>query len=371
MECQDKNALYNPADYILTEGDFARLWEERPVGISGHLRVKNEAGSVKECVESVIEHVDELIVTYQPSQDSTQEIVQTLAAVYPDKIRLFCYMPYVPPFTYYERDHAVSNEYPDPSSIHNAANYYNYGYTKIKYKYYMKVDADQIYFPQKWTVLREYIHIIESCYRESPSSPSIFYKINRKFAHLLSKLTIPTKLKIFLAVQFGATVNIHLAGINISTRNQTLCMPIGKNGVDPFNGLSADLLLWAPTGDQKYLWNETNLYEIIYPCGLCVATGFHWLHLGCLKNGVRCDSYTDKEVIPLETLSSVSKHKLVKDKKILQTASHFQTVNFMQYWDGDRKNISDSLVKICYQIKDYFDTRVTPNAPLITKTSKD
>lgn len=37
----------------------------------------------------------------------------------------------------------------ETNSIHSLANYYNFGYTKIKYKYYMKIDADQIYFTEK------------------------------------------------------------------------------------------------------------------------------------------------------------------------------------------------------------------------------
>lgn len=75
--------------YAFQEEDFERLNKERPFGISGHLWVKNEAGTLCQCVLSIIESLDELIVSYQASEDETEHIIQELAAQFSQKIRVF------------------------------------------------------------------------------------------------------------------------------------------------------------------------------------------------------------------------------------------------------------------------------------------
>ena len=86
-ECEQcRNKEFNPEDYLIKEEDFKILDKERPLGISGHLRVKDEAMSVAECIDSCIDALDELIITYNKSSDNTEEILKEYEKKYPDKL---------------------------------------------------------------------------------------------------------------------------------------------------------------------------------------------------------------------------------------------------------------------------------------------
>lgn len=148
-ECEQcKNNEFNPEDYIIKEDDFKILDKERPLGLSGHLRVKDEAMSVAECIDSCIDALDELIITYNKSSDNTEEILKEYEKKYPYKIKLYFYEPNI---IKYNKDE-YKTKY---SELHYLPNYYNFGYLKIKYKYYMKIDADQIYFKEKLFEIRK------------------------------------------------------------------------------------------------------------------------------------------------------------------------------------------------------------------------
>ena len=47
--------------------------------------------SVAECIDSCIDALDELIITYNKSSDNTEEILKEYEKKYPDKIRLYFY----------------------------------------------------------------------------------------------------------------------------------------------------------------------------------------------------------------------------------------------------------------------------------------
>jgi len=132
-----KNSDYDPLEYLVREEEFLNLDKERYLGISGHLRVKNEALSIAECIDSCIDFLDELIITYNDSEDNSEEILKQYAQKYKDRIRLYHYKPYVFPFTYADtiKNDLKINNFRDNDclydDIHTGANYYNYGYTKI------------------------------------------------------------------------------------------------------------------------------------------------------------------------------------------------------------------------------------------------
>ena len=71
-----KNNKYNPLDFTLSKEDFKHLDKKRPIGISGHMRIKNEAMSLAESIDSCIEALDELIITYNKSSDNTELILK-------------------------------------------------------------------------------------------------------------------------------------------------------------------------------------------------------------------------------------------------------------------------------------------------------
>lgn len=136
---------YDPADYMV---DLSELERERPCGVSGLMRVKDEARWVAQSIDSCIDALDELIICYQESTDKTAEIVELKRRQYPDKIQTFFYAPPVYAHNLSKEDFQYAVGLPE-NSVHLLSNYYNYTLLKAKYRYAVKIDADQIYFSDR------------------------------------------------------------------------------------------------------------------------------------------------------------------------------------------------------------------------------
>lgn len=61
--------------------------------VTGIMRVRNEGVFIKNCVESCIDALDELIIVYNDCTDNSVEEIKKIATKYPDKIRYYGY-PY-------------------------------------------------------------------------------------------------------------------------------------------------------------------------------------------------------------------------------------------------------------------------------------
>ena len=140
-----RKGVYNSADYYV---DMSFLKKERPIGVSGLLRVKNDAEFLSDCIDSCIAALDELIICYQECTDNAPDIIHKKQQQYPDKIKVYFYAPpvYCHNLTAEEREYAFS--LPD-DSVHKLCNYYNYTLSKATYRYALKIDSDQIYFAEK------------------------------------------------------------------------------------------------------------------------------------------------------------------------------------------------------------------------------
>lgn len=152
--------------FSIKSEEIKKLDNPRALGISGHIRAKDEAYSIAQCIESCVEVFDELIITVQPffndsGIDETYEICKKYKEKYPDKIKLFYYTPEVGTISYFrDTKHYNPDGLPDTisdTSIHSFAHYCNFGLKEISYKYYMRVDADQIYLTTKLKKIREAI----------------------------------------------------------------------------------------------------------------------------------------------------------------------------------------------------------------------
>lgn len=76
---------YNSEDYYV---DMSFLKKERPVGVSGLLRVKNDAEFLSDCIDSCIDALDELIICYQDCTDNAPEIIRKKQQQYPDNVKV-------------------------------------------------------------------------------------------------------------------------------------------------------------------------------------------------------------------------------------------------------------------------------------------
>jgi glycosyltransferase involved in cell wall biosynthesis len=123
--------------------------DKREEGVSGMLRVKNGQDYLRLSVLSVINQLDELIIVFNDSNDNTENIVIELEKEYPDKIKVYKYIPivYPPNNDKYLETHE--------DSYHSLAYYYNFTMSKTTKTFVMKIDDDQLYFPDTIKKMRE------------------------------------------------------------------------------------------------------------------------------------------------------------------------------------------------------------------------
>tara|TARA_B110000285_G_scaffold231454_2_gene300216 strand:- start:2335 stop:3303 length:969 start_codon:yes stop_codon:yes gene_type:complete len=113
----------------------------RQPGISGFMRLKDEELYLDAAIASHIEFLDELILVYNNCTDSTPEICRKWEALYPDKVTVYEYTPYVYPVgTVESRTLPVDDE-------GTLANFYNYSLSKTTREIAIKIDGDHIAVP--------------------------------------------------------------------------------------------------------------------------------------------------------------------------------------------------------------------------------
>ena len=85
--------------------DLKCINQNRKKGISGILRVKNDAEFLQICIESCIDALDELIIVYNDCSDNSPQLLKNIAQKYSNKIKLYNYLPHI-------KSHALTeNEY--------------------------------------------------------------------------------------------------------------------------------------------------------------------------------------------------------------------------------------------------------------------
>ena len=118
--------------------DLAKLDEPRKPGISAFLRIKNGAEFLRSSIETHIPYYDEIIACYNDCTDNTAEILNDLKGKYPEKIKVFEYLPKVHPI--FSDAHNSCTTY----DVHSLANFYNYTLSKTSYNIATKLDDDHI-----------------------------------------------------------------------------------------------------------------------------------------------------------------------------------------------------------------------------------
>lgn len=132
--------------YETVPGDFGK---ERPPGVTGILRCRNHADFLEACIDSCIDGLDELIAVYHDCTDDTPRILAAKQARYPEKIKVYEYKPYLFPVELDKTLFAFAGKLA-AGSVHLLSGYTNYALSKATYRYVVKIDADQVYFPAQW-----------------------------------------------------------------------------------------------------------------------------------------------------------------------------------------------------------------------------
>ena len=233
--------------------DRSFLVRERPVGVTGLLRVKNDAEFLALCIDSCIDALDELVIVYQACDDDSPGIIEQKRRQYPDKIRSFFYRPVVLSHHLTEEQFRYASSLPD-TSIHLLSNYYNYTLSKASYRYAIKIDADQIYFTDK---LRAYCDAFRSPSRERITVGERwaaawihgFADLTNVCPRILSlrwRFLVPSSglvekyRRYTLKKAAGAKYPVSFSGINLYEKSGEWALPLGNYAEEmflPFNGI--------------------------------------------------------------------------------------------------------------------------------------
>lgn len=287
----------------------------RPQGLSGILRVKNDADFLITCIQSCIDALDELIIVYNDCTDNSVDIINDMAEKYTDKIKVYEYPYNVLSHFESKEDFDIANALPD-NSPHLLCNYYNFALSKTTYQYAVKIDADQLYFPE---VLKEWR---DCCHEHGTRKKGAKYRVGWFVNNLLlihkyigfrtGHVTIIPQLisdKLYNCYRFyaktlfvnRADICISLSGVNVFY-NKKWMVSLGKSGnninlLPPFNGEGDHLIFkvsdrtfftkynmpyYGHVNNKKY----TLIEQFVHPYKI-LCMGFSWYHLNEMRPGAR------------------------------------------------------------------------------------
>ncbi|MGH7080220.1 MAG: hypothetical protein ACREFU_19245 [Acetobacteraceae bacterium] len=116
-----------------------QIWKKpRQPGISGFMRLRNEAEFVDRAIASHIDAVDELAIVCNDCTDEAPEICARWQRRYPEKITV---AEYAPSIVQWGTPESLSI---DPCSPHSLANYYNFALARTNRHIVIKVDGDHL-----------------------------------------------------------------------------------------------------------------------------------------------------------------------------------------------------------------------------------
>lgn len=121
-------------------------------GLSGIMRLKNEAQFVADSIDSCIDALDELIIVYNDCTDDTPNIVERKRKQYPDKIKVYPYKYHLLAYNLTKEEFEYAMSLPEASPV-LFCNQCNFALSKVQYKYAVLIDPDQLYFTdelKKW-----------------------------------------------------------------------------------------------------------------------------------------------------------------------------------------------------------------------------
>lgn len=288
--------------------DLSTISSNRTSGVSGMMRVKNDAEFIESCIESCIEALDELVIVYNDCSDESPAILNRMALKYPDKIRVYEYEPQIYAWNLSDTqiNDILNKSIPEENTL---AGYYNFALSKTTRSYVMKIDADQIYFTQR-------LKQICDCFRQDSSTTyvSFFDKAliwgARGYKYLCNKLNIPSTLlnsklifQKYISTVFKLVskykINVSLSGVNVYIDEYNTYVTLGKNTdtrvniLNPYNGEGDHLIFrvtkdtyFVPAIDKAYAslnGLNTSVIETLLGTGRLWPIGLFWIHLNSCR----------------------------------------------------------------------------------------
>jgi glycosyltransferase involved in cell wall biosynthesis len=276
-----------------------------PIGVSGYLRVYNEAETLALCIKSVVNALDELIIVVQESSDNSLQIAEALEQEYPNKIRVFAY-----PFINFTED--INN-------IHSFVNYSNFVLSKCRYSYGVKIDADQIYISAKLQMICDIYRGCKVKFTALDFLKSLLpycdnaIKIKKYYRAVQKKFNKYKRQNVLFFTS--------LAGINLIYKNGEYHVPLEY----PCNGVQDHLI--HKNDNNFYFINRVDRigYERYGDCGVplskykVIYTGLFWLHTAFMKPN-RIGSFNKDNTMQLSTFLI---RKIPKNTDYLKRFNYF------------------------------------------------
>ena len=349
-------------------------WENNTLikGVSGIMRVKNDAEFIEECIDSCIDALDELIIVHNGCTDNSPLLIEKKRRQYSDKIRVFEYPYLVYGVGLSLDDYKKVVDLPEDSP-HLLCNYYNFALSKVKYQYALKIDADQIYFKER---LKEVCDICRSCEDICKNKKyfigycfNLYFRIYRYLCTRL-KREIPvlfpqcvvrffgSSYKAFSIYQFKkGRVCLSLSGVNVFY-DKAWYVPLGGLGktiniLPPFNGEN-DHILFRVIPELYYRKFDTCYYNILRSTNYSIIEefvhpysyqyyGFCWYHLNAMRNSCRALVKEEKHKQPSRFVSlkafCQTEHSAIKDASDKRLYSLHQRIIFSLLYPVDYNNI--------------------------------
>lgn len=317
-------------------------------GVSGLLRVKNDAQFLDLCIDSCIDALDELIIVYQDCCDNSEEIIKQKALQYPDKIKFYHYEYPIRSHNLSEEEFKEVSSLPD-NSPNLLASYYNYTLSKSTFKYAIKIDGDQIYNSEK---LKKFCNAYKATtkvrisFKEKIAGYFIigwsffinnFYRIFKHQINYLPSIKLANIYSTYILKRIqNEKIPTSFNGINLFFENGKWKIPLGnyaQNTFPPFNGVY-DHILFKVTADTYYVpcpiksehaqynncvierfsLNDTFHKPLMLSPNLAHG-GFLWYHVAPLKKNYYNNNYSKYILITEDLSTNIPKNALKQSLK--------------------------------------------------------
>ena len=309
------------------------------------MRVRNEALTLAQSIDSCIDALDELIITYHECTDESVQIIENKKLQYPDKIMVIPYPYHVIGVGASDEEYEYGKTLPigHPQLL---ATYYNNALQYVNYKYVMKMDADQVYFSKELKALRDSIvngvkqnKLARLCgkmvnvFCQKRGNKRIWSKWH--LVHWLQYIVVPLFQKQYKEYCISGLLKgngyLSLSGVNVFRFNNSWYSPLGSMG-GPYMGLGDHLVFEADEETEWVPWEYTTdsggkalIERFDFPTEKVVFLfGFYWFHLKPMKKASyeRCLSYFREHpdsMFPINQLGKASFDFLLKNVETYKT----------------------------------------------------
>lgn len=350
----------------------------RKSGVSGIMRVKNDAEFIEYSIESCIHALDELIIVYNDCSDDSPLIIEKMKKKYPEKIKVFEYQHKIFSVGLTKEEFEYVRELPEDSE-HLLATYYNYALSKATFKYALKIDADQIYFSKTLQNLldayrgkiKASINIKNICsfliILISLLQSKLFRVINSNVDY--KKYFDGYKSLVLVLIKYFK-IPVSLSGLNVFFKDEWYITMGGINDqlniLPPYNGVGDHIIFkiskrtrYIPDIQPSYCLMTSTKYSIIEKfVGISTALpfGFLWFHLNSMRVKIYDRQLNNFKTYPSKFINFKAfqerdyKDIVTKIPKILFSNRLKRLFNILH--NGDIHSVSDLYLKIYKYSKD-------------------